>query len=230
MEEETNYSRLSEDLEDTKPGFLNVSVDWGEPAGKFYQYWRTKPCWGSSDFNPVDALYCCCTWVLCFTCNLSKMFASSTGNRKCSVINHWCLFCVPMFMLSCLYIYLCSCVGWWIYILLRAVMRWNMRKQHRIGGSGMEIGDILLPCCCCTNLCDLCQQIRLVEGDDWDFLRQMEVSGIDCYQKQWNFVYQPSDSLETQFDGQEFSMAQVEVDSNRSNKSDTMIEMESTIN
>jgi hypothetical protein len=119
-------------------------MNWGAPAGQFYEFWKCAPQCGAPDVK--NCLVCVAHWYLCGPCALSKLYASSL-EEECHIIPHCAM--------------ACFCI--WATL---ALTRHNTRRK--IGVSGNLCGDIV-----CTWLCGCCsllQVIRASSVDDWNYL------------------------------------------------------------
>jgi len=47
-----------------------------------------------------------------------------------------------------------------------------------IGEPAPNICDVFLVCCCCTSICELCQELRSVNISGWDWLGQLRTKGF----------------------------------------------------
>jgi len=130
-----------------------LSLDWGEPVGACWDVFRSDPC--CSDGN---CCYCCCCWMFCGLCTTSKLFATSV-RQDCAVLNH----CLPMYIFA-------PC--------MEVCMRHNLRRQRKVGetGSAGWIGDCCLLYWC--GPCAVCQMIRSVPVEGWDWYGQCKRTGI----------------------------------------------------
>jgi len=196
-----------------KTKFLNCSLDWREPAGKCWEFWRMGRCCGTPpDFAP--GCYCFWSWLCCFSCNLAKLFASSQGKQRCSIVNHWLL----IFLLVTAMTYAMSAgffvlwlLSWSCFTVVRAIQRFNFRLRGGFGQPSFEIADFLLPACCCGDSCDLLQQCRYVERNEWDCIQQLRINGgFSFFDPDCTVFYQPQSnalSIEESQNGQGNSLS-----------------------
>lgn len=69
-------------------------------------------------------------------------------------------------------LYPCFC-----YPCAATCVRHNLRNKHGVGDpNGEWVGDALMALFCSS--CSLCQELRSVSKDDWDWLTDMQTKGL----------------------------------------------------
>jgi Cys-rich protein (TIGR01571 family) len=142
------------------------ACDWGGDAGACWECWRVRPCC----HDTKSAIYCCLCWWCCGLCSSAKLFSYSV-KQNCAVVNH----CLP---------------AWCCGICVAVLVRHNIRTQLRVGDTKTTsgwIGDCLLSCCC--GPCVLCQELRAVPKDAWDWLPELQKNGLTVMVDPWKFIY-----------------------------------------
>ena len=126
-----------------------LAMDWGGPAGKFYECWKCEPCCGEP-CNVKDGAMCFLCWCCCGLCSMSKLYSYSV-DQDCKCVNHVLMacFCGP-----------CT----------NLLVRHNLRLKAGVGeDDGMHwLGDFL--CCCFCGCCAGCQYLRSVPRESWDWI------------------------------------------------------------
>eukprot|EP00011_Vannellida_sp_DIVA3-517-6-12_P008618 CAMPEP_0114611948 /NCGR_PEP_ID=MMETSP0168-20121206/4375_1 /TAXON_ID=95228 ORGANISM="Vannella sp., Strain DIVA3 517/6/12" /NCGR_SAMPLE_ID=MMETSP0168 /ASSEMBLY_ACC=CAM_ASM_000044 /LENGTH=220 /DNA_ID=CAMNT_0001822929 /DNA_START=63 /DNA_END=725 /DNA_ORIENTATION=+ len=172
------------------------NLDWGNHGDQCWEFWKVEPCCGRP-FNLKDCCYCFWCFACCGSCVLAKLWATSEG-KECGVVNHWIPWVLP-YLISVVWmivyyaciifvpsiagiLYLCSIVpslaSFIIYIALRTFTRVSLRRMHSIGDAKLNLWDAFLVCCPCTSPCELCQELRAVEIEGWDWLNQARTTGL----------------------------------------------------
>eukprot|EP01094_Clydonella_sp_ATCC50884_P030186 TRINITY_DN974_c0_g1_i1.p1 TRINITY_DN974_c0_g1~~TRINITY_DN974_c0_g1_i1.p1 ORF type:complete len:206 (+),score=12.20 TRINITY_DN974_c0_g1_i1:65-619(+) len=147
------------DMNDAQLGeILECNFVMEDPAGACWECWKLEPCCGSP-CNPMSGAYCFLCWVCCGCCSYAKLIAH-TQDQECGVVNH----CLPILGT------MLPVVGWvWAFL-----MYGNVRHQARMaagqGDAKAWIGDWIVVLVPCTAPCTLCQTLRTVEPEAWDWL------------------------------------------------------------
>jgi len=128
-----------------------LSLDWGGRAGAIWDVAKMEPCCGDP-CNPTDGLRCFVCWYCCAICSMSKLYAHSVG-QDCAIVNH----VLPSFFCG-----LCTAIA----------LRHNIRVKNGVGPKAMDpsglVGDLLMQLLC--GPCSICQVLRSVDNDAWDWL------------------------------------------------------------
>jgi len=206
-------------LKDTGPDQMDLHRDWGANGGDMYSDMCTfEPCCGSPcDFG--SGMYCCLCWTFCSICSIGKMYASDTDQR-CVLVNH-CVFVfiaalvlgwiwaiivwitlLIVFVLLFWTIFLWIIV-WWVVIILYwmflfpmfpiiGLERHNRRARLSIGEFGSFFGDALAGLFVFTWPCSICQMLRSVPKEHWDWLTDCQTNGLEMFLNEVKYLYDPN--------------------------------------
>jgi len=183
---------------------LDLNCDWGdagEVAGKAGACWNCfelEPCCGSPCSVPEGAV-CCLCWYCCASCSTSKLLAHSL-DQQFNWINHCCLPICVMSLISAVAFggivggsivfaligipsltvvtYPLILIPMVMALFYRALIRRNIRVKYQVGSKHSWLGDVLMTCCSCTAPCSLCQELRAVPADGWNWLADMQKNGF----------------------------------------------------
>ena len=120
----------------------------------------------------------------------TKLLAYSL-DEECHIINHCgvvCLFICLLVVAIAICTVLTAFVSPFFYpaiavlgilpIMFYMILRRNIRMKYNVGSPNSWIGDLFMVCCCCTSLCSMCQELRAVPIEGWDWFRDVKENGI----------------------------------------------------
>eukprot|EP01104_Vermistella_antarctica_P004005 TRINITY_DN1441_c5_g1_i1.p1 TRINITY_DN1441_c5_g1~~TRINITY_DN1441_c5_g1_i1.p1 ORF type:complete len:175 (-),score=19.84 TRINITY_DN1441_c5_g1_i1:219-743(-) len=146
-----------------------LALSWGGSAGSCWEITKCEPCCGEP-CNAMDGIKCLACFAFCGLCSVSQLFAYSV-NQECAIVNHF----LPMCIFG-------ACVS--------PLMRHNLRTKSGAGlppgdTSGI-IGDFIMTIFCGS--CSLCQMLRSVDRDAWDWLGKVQENGVKMMADDWVFI------------------------------------------
>jgi len=144
-------------------------LDWGGRAGAIWDVGNMEPCCGDP-CNPTDGLKCLACWYCCGPCSASKLYAHSLG-QECALVNH----VFPM-----------VCLGFCATVALRHNIRVKHGKGPKPGDTSGLIGDLVMMYLC--GPCAMCQILRAVDNDSWDWIKHLESKGIKTMEEPFIFL------------------------------------------
>jgi len=144
--------------------------DWGPNGGKCYEFWKCAPCCGDP-CNFRDGCYCCLSWMLCFPCNVAKLYSHSVS-QTCACVNH----CMPLMLMGIPW-----GIGYVISVIIFSMLRFNLRTLNGIGEPRCQPGDCLMVCPPIMNCFSFCQMVRSVPIDAWDCFSTAKRKDCQCF-------------------------------------------------
>lgn len=131
-------------------------------------------------------------WILCGRLSLGFLWSRSSGNHHPlpSSIGSYpgALALVSLVLLFCLFYNLRFLIAGGISCALNAIQRHNLRFKANIGRDQDWFGDILIANCCLTAPCGICQTLRTVPADSWDWLGDIRKNGCNFSNDEWRFL------------------------------------------
>merc|ERR1712000_30203 len=154
---------------------LSLYPIW-EPDNKLWDLQKCEPCCGEP-CNFMDGLKCALCWILpcCSLCTLVKFFAS-TLDQECLLLNHCGPYIVAILIgIFCGWIPGTGSLPTWY---LRTAVRHNARVRNKTGDPIHYFGDCLVGNFPIIGCCALCQELRSMPKDSWDWVAQMQEKGF----------------------------------------------------
>jgi len=163
-------------VKEGKSGLTLYGTKWDpDQKNNCWNLNQLSPCCGDP-CNVKDGLKCAVCWICpCFFCTYAKFLASGL-DETCTMLNH----CMPVVVALLVGIF----CGWipgagvlpWCY--LNTAIRHNSRVKIKKGDPIHYFGDCLMSNCCLTGCCALCQELRTMPIESWDWVAQLQKDGF----------------------------------------------------
>jgi len=114
-------------------------------------------------------------------------------DQECFCVNH----CGAVLLFGAVSVVICATVSTLLFLItpslltvgisgggllfiLSAIIRHNIRLKYNVGYPSSWIGDLFMSCCFVTAPCSLCQELRAIPIEGWDWLADLRARGFNC--------------------------------------------------